>query len=79
MTDDKFADETVTRGTIPGGKMTRIFIKEIRGTTRIVGATVINDPAQVSPLTMAVKNKINVAKYKDKLADSSFDLSMITA
>lgn len=77
VTDDKFASETITRGTIPEGKMTRIFIKEIRGTTRIIGATVINSVADVAPLTSAVKNKSDVSKFKDKLADSNFNLVSI--
>lgn len=78
VTEEKFADEVISRGSVEACKMTRIFIKTIGNVMRIVGATVINDPAQVSPLTMAVKNKIDIAGYKDKLADSSFNLSLIT-
>lgn len=74
VTDEKFADEVISRGSVEAGKMARIFIKTIGGVMRIVGATVINDPSQVSPLTTAVKNKVDVIKYKGKLADLSFDL-----
>lgn len=77
VTDEKFADQVITRGTVAEGKMTRIFLKNIRGTTRIVGATVINDHAQVSPLTMGVKNRVDVAKHKGKLGDLNFDLKGI--
>lgn len=77
VTDQKFADEVVTRGSVEDGKMTRIFVKTIDGVTRIVGATVINDPAEVGPLTMAVKGKIDVGQFKEKLADLSFDLRNI--
>lgn len=74
VTDDKFADQIIVRGSVENYKMTRIFIKTIDGVMRVVGATVINDPSQVSPLTMAVKNKVGVSEYKEKLTDQSFDL-----
>ncbi len=59
--------------------MTRIFIKEISGTTRIVGATVINNPAEVGPLTMAVKGKIDISVHKGSLADANFDLKNLVS
>ena len=74
VTDDKFADEVVSRGSVEAGKMVRIYIKTISGVMRIVGATVINNPAEVAPLTSAVKNKIDIFKYKIRLSDSNFDL-----
>lgn len=96
VTDEKFADEVVSRGSVEEGKMTRIFIKGFtsRGSTpkadekasgveplkdqlRVVGATVINDPSQVASLTMAVRNKVGVSEYKEKLTDQSFDLREI--
>src|SRR3990167_4458083 len=79
VTDESFADEVVTRGTVAEGKMTRIFIKEISGTTRIVGATVINNPAEVGPLTMAVKGKIDISVHKGSLADANFDLKNLVS
>lgn len=74
VTDDKFADQIIVRGSVENYKMTRIFIKTIGGVMRIVGATVINNSAEVLPLTTAIKNKINVSSYKNKLTDLSFDL-----
>lgn len=74
VTDDKFADEVISRGSVGGGKMTRIFVKTIDGVMRVVGATIINNPAEVSPLSMAVKNRIDIVSNKDKLSDQNFDL-----
>lgn len=74
VTDEKFADEMVSRGSVEAGKMTRIFVKTIDGIVRIVGATVINDPSQVSPLTSAVKGKVDISQNKNKLPDPNFDL-----
>ena len=74
VTDEKFADEVVSRGSVENGKMTRIFVKTMGGVMRVVGATVINSVADVSPLTMVVKSKVDVSKYKGKLIDLSFDL-----
>ena len=79
VTDQDFADEVISRGSVDSGKMTRIFVKTIDNVTRIVGATVINDPAEVGPLTMAVKNKIDVSLKKDKLSDSSFNLGELAS
>ena len=74
VTDDKFADEVISRGSVGGDKMTRIFVKTIDGSMRIVGATIINNPAEVSPLTSAVKGKVDIASSREKLADPNFDL-----
>lgn len=91
VTDEKFADEVASRGSVEEGKMTRIFIKKFAshtsevgsdssevnknsGQVRIVGATVINDPSQVSPLTSAVKGKVDISQNKNKLSDPQFDL-----
>lgn len=79
VTDDKFADEVISRGSIESGKMTRIFVKTINGVMRAVGATVINDPAQVAPLTSAVTNKVDIVRYKDKMADMNFDLKTLVS
>ncbi len=77
VTEPEFADEVISRGSVEAGKMARIFIKIIGGVMRIVGATVINDPMEVGPLTMAVKNKTDVASKKESIADPNFDLSKL--
>ena len=74
VTDEKFADEVVSRGSVEGGKMTRIFVKTIGGVMRVVGATIINNPMEVAPLTSAVKNKVDIFANKEKLAEPNFDL-----
>lgn len=77
VTDRDFAEEIVVRGSVKEGKMTRIFIKTIGGVMRIVGATVINNPSEVGPLTNAIKGKTNIESCNDKLSDASFDLKSI--
>lgn len=77
VTDSKFADKIISRGSVKEGKMTRIFVKKISGVTRVVGATVINDPAEVGPLTTMVKSKIDVSAHIEKLSDQSFDLKHV--
>jgi NADPH-dependent 2,4-dienoyl-CoA reductase/sulfur reductase-like enzyme len=77
--DEQFADEIISRGSSKEGKMSQIFIKNIDGETRIVGATVINNPAEVGPLTLAVKNRTNVWRRKRQLADAGFDLKNLLA
>lgn len=75
--DEKFADEVISRGSVELGKMTRIFVKTIGSVMRIVGATVINSPVDVAPLTSIIKKKVDVSAYKEKFADLSFDLNDI--
>ena len=90
VTDEDFADEIIVRGSVENLKMTRIFIKTIdgrwprgasgpEGILRIVGATVVNNPAEVGPLTMAVKNKVDISTYKDKLGDANFDFKNLVS
>ena len=79
VTDEKFADEIIVRGSVENQKMARIFIKKMNGINRIVGATVINDPAEVAPLTFSVKNKIDIVKFKNRLSDPAFDLKEMLA
>lgn len=74
VTDEKFADEVVNRGSVADGWMTRIFVKTIDSEVRVVGATVINNPAEVSPLTSAVKDRVDIGQHKNRLADLDFDL-----
>ncbi|MBI2327036.1 FAD-dependent oxidoreductase [Candidatus Curtissbacteria bacterium] len=77
VTDAKYADEVISRGSVESGKMTRIFVKTIDNVLRIVGATVINDPAEVGPLTSAVKGKTDIFPHIDKLGDLNFDLKKL--
>ncbi len=74
VTDEKFADEIIKRGSVDAGKMTRIFVKTIDGVMRVVGATIINNPMEVAPLTAVIKGKVDIFKNKDKFVDASFDL-----
>lgn len=74
VVEEDFADEVISRGSIEEGRRSRIFIKTIDGVMRIVGATIINHPAEVGPLTMAVKNRVDIVRSKDKLSDTDFDL-----
>jgi hypothetical protein len=79
VTDSKFADEIISRGSVDAGKMTQIYIKSISNITRIIGATVINAPNEVSPLTTAIKSKIDISTNKDQLFDLNFDLKNLTS
>ncbi|MBI2598996.1 FAD-dependent oxidoreductase [Candidatus Curtissbacteria bacterium] len=74
VTDAQFADEVITRGSFELGKMTRIYIKTIGSVMRIVGASVINHPMEVGPLTSIIKGKVDVSSHKEQLANTSFDL-----
>jgi len=79
VTDEDYADEIIVRGSVENHRMTRIFIKTIGSVMRVVGATVINSTPDVSPLTVAVKSKVDVRQYKDELVDTSFDLNKINS
>lgn len=61
VTEEDFADQIIARGSQTEGKVTRIFVKKYGDITRIVGATVVNNPADVAPLMMAIKNKVDVS------------------
>ena len=61
VTDESFADQIIVRGSVENNKMSRIFIKTIDGVMRIVGATVINAPGEVAPITSAVKGKEDIS------------------
>lgn len=74
VTDPDFAEEVIVRGSVESGKMTRIFIKTIGFSMRIVGATVINNPMEVGPLTVAIKGKVDISTNKNKLGNTDFDL-----
>lgn len=74
VTSEDFADGVISRGSKEEGKMTRIFVKTIGGVMRIVGASVINHPMEVAPLTVAIKGKVDIAEKREKLGDLNFDL-----
>lgn len=79
VTDKEYADEVIARGSVKSGKMTQIYIKTIGGAMRIVGATVINSAGEVSPLSAAVKGKVDISHHKEKLFDPNFNLSGINS
>lgn len=79
VTEESFAEEIISRGSVKEGKMTRIFVKTIGKAIRIVGATVINNTMEVGPLTNAIKGKVDIAGHRNKLNDPDFDLRDIIA
>jgi len=79
MTEADFADEVISRGSVESGRMTQIFIKNIDGVLRIVGATVINAPGEVATISAAIKNRTDISQSKIKLADVNFDLKNLVS
>ncbi len=79
VTDKDFADKIVVRGSSADGKVTRIFVKKYNGISRIVGATVVNNPVDVGPISMAVKNRVDVAGHIDDIGRLDFDLKTLTS
>src|SRR3972149_2819564 len=67
-TDDT---EIVERGSIEDGKLGRIHI---RG-DKIVGASLINLPADRSPISELIKNQAKLSVSKEKLGDLNFSLT----
>ncbi len=78
VADADFADQVIVKGSVNEGKVTRIFIKKYDGISRIVGATVVNCPADVGPITMAVRNRVDVSGKIDDLGKADFDLKSLT-
>jgi NAD(P)H-nitrite reductase large subunit len=79
MTENDFADEVIKRGSTEANKMAQIFVKKYPSTSsgsmiRIVGAIIVNDFSEVTPITTAIKNRIDVSSNLQKLSDLSFDL-----
>ncbi len=74
VTDEAYADKIITRGSVEAGKMARIFVKSINGTMRMVGASIVNNPAEVSPISAIIRLKKDVSPFVDKIGDSDFDL-----
>lgn len=79
VTDADFADYVFVRGSFEEGKVTRMFVKKYNGISRIVGATVVNCPSDVGPITMAVKNRVDVASKLEDLKRTDFDLKQLVA
>jgi hypothetical protein len=79
VTDEKFADSIVVRGSAKVGKVTRIFVKKYDGISRIVGATVINNPSDVAPLTMIIKGMIDIGTHLADITSNDFDLKNLVA
>lgn len=77
VTDEKFAEQVVVRGSRSNGKVTRIFIKNLGGINRIVGATVVNSAMDVAPLTMVIKGKTDVSTHLANLGKAEFDLKTL--
>lgn len=79
VTDADFADYVFVRGSFEEGKVTRMFVKKYNGISRIVGATVVNCPSDVGPITMAVKNRVDVASKLEDLKRTDFDFKQLVA
>ncbi len=77
VTDEKFADNIVIRGSAAGGKISRIFVKKYGQISRIVGATVVNNVGEVAPLTTAIKSKADVSVHLEDLVKADFDLKSL--
>lgn len=77
VTDEKFAEQIIVRGSREEGKVTRIFVKNLGGINRIVGATVVDSPMDVAPLSMVIKNKSDVSNYLAQLGKAEFDLKTL--
>jgi hypothetical protein len=63
--------EIVERGSQEAGKLARILIKN----DTIVGASLIDLPAERNILTNLVKTKKKITVGKEKIKDLAFDLS----
>jgi len=74
--DPTIDEETqiLERGSVAEGKLARILIKD----EIITGVSLINMPVERNSFRNLIKNKIKISLYKDKLSDSSFDLSAIS-
>lgn len=77
VTEEDFADGVIARGSWKEGKVTRIFVKKFGDLTRIVGATVVNNPADVAPLTVAIKSKVDISSKVAELEKADFDLKAL--
>ncbi|MEK7580790.1 MAG: FAD/NAD(P)-binding oxidoreductase [Patescibacteria group bacterium] len=84
VTDEKFAENIIIRGSADEGKISRIFVKKYPSLSsgqvaRIIGATVVNNVGEVAPLTMAIKNKVDVTNHVSDLDKVDFDLKSLIA
>lgn len=76
-TDEKFADEIISRGSVESGKMTQIYIKTIGGVMRFIGATVINNVSEVPVLANIIRGKTDISSYKEKFSNINFNLNEV--
>lgn len=74
VTDESYSDQIIKRGLVGAEKMARIFVKSINGSMRIVGASIVNDPSEVSPISAAIRSKKDISSFVDKLSNLSFNL-----
>ena len=65
--------EIIERGTLTDKRLGRLLIRE----DTIVGASLINLPADRNAITKLIKTKTKITSSRTKLADLSFDLSTI--
>lgn len=79
VTDESYADKIIKRGSVEAGKMARIFVKSMNGSMRVVGASVVNDPSEVAPISAAIRSKKDVSAFVEKIPDLDFDLKEIVA
>lgn len=77
VTDEKFADNIVIRGSAAEKKISRIFVKKYGQITRIVGATVINNPIEIASLTSVIKSKVDVSVHLADMGKADFDLKLL--
>jgi len=62
--------ELIERGSVDEGKLGRIHVRN----NQIVGASLINLPADRQALTNLIKNRVKIETRKEKLADLKFNL-----
>ncbi len=65
--------ELIERGSVDEGKLGRLHVRN----DQIVGASLINLPADRSPIAELVKNRVKISVGKDKLSDTTFSLSSL--
>ena len=65
--------ELIERGSVGEGNLGRIHIKA----DQIVGVSLINLPADRSPITKLIKNRVKITTGKEKLADTKFNLGQL--
>ncbi len=62
--------EVIERGSVESGSLAQLFLRD----DTLVGATVINLPAERNTLGELIKNQVKITVGKEKLTDLQFDL-----